>query len=78
MPLPISSQVWQDITMDFITGLPKVEGKPVILVVVDKLTKYAHFLPLPPNFNASLVVEIFVKEVVKLHGIPATNAHHCV
>lgn len=58
--------------MDFITELPKVEGKTVILVVVDRLTKYANFLPLPPNFNASVVASTFVNGVIKLHGIPAS------
>jgi hypothetical protein len=45
-PLPILAGVWQDLTMDFIEGLPKLEGCSVILVVVDWLTKYAHFLPI--------------------------------
>lgn len=70
MPLPKPSKVWQDITMDFITDLPKVRGFSVILVVVDRLTKNDHFLPLNPNFNASMVASLFVKEIVKLHGIP--------
>jgi len=40
-PLSIPSQCWEEVSMDFITGLPKSEGKSVIMVVVDKLTKYA-------------------------------------
>lgn len=72
MPLPIPSQVWQDITMDFITDLPLVEAKSVILVVVDRLTKYAHLIPLPRKFNATMVADVFVREVIKLHGIPAS------
>ena len=43
-PLSIPSQRWEEVSMDFITGLPKSEGKSVIMVVVDRLTKYAHFV----------------------------------
>jgi hypothetical protein len=45
-PLPIPSGAWCSISMDFISGLPKSEGFEVILVIVDRLTKFAYFLPL--------------------------------
>lgn len=69
-PLPLPNQVWEELTMDFIEGLPKSNVMDIILVVVDRLSKYAHFIPLKDPFNARLVAELFIKEVVRLHGIP--------
>ena len=56
--------------MDFITGLPKSEGKSVIIVVVDRLTKYAHFCALSHPFKASTVATTFMDRIQKLHGSP--------
>jgi hypothetical protein len=69
-PLPIPNQIWEDLSMDFITGLPKSKGYEAILVVVDRLSKYCHFIPLKHPYTAKLIAEVFVKEVVRLHGIP--------
>ena len=69
-PLPISCQVWDNITMDFIKGLQQSGGKNTILVVVDRLNKSAHFLALAYPYTAKMVAEKFVEGVVKLHGIP--------
>ncbi|GJS47703.1 ty3-gypsy retrotransposon protein [Tanacetum coccineum] len=71
-PLPTPSAVWEDVSMDFITGLPASKGLTVILVVVDRFSKYAHFGPLPTSFNGHKVAEVFLDMVVKLHGIPKT------
>lgn len=54
-PLPIPMAVWSEVSMDFITGLPKSQGREVIMVVVDRLTKYAHFVRLHHPFTAATV-----------------------
>ena len=56
--------------MDFITGLPNSEGKSVIMVVVDRITKYAHFCALSHPFKASTVATAFMETIQKLHGNP--------
>jgi hypothetical protein len=58
--------------MDFITSLPKSEGKEVIFVVVDRFSKYAHFMALSHHYSATTVAKTFMDYVYKLHGIPAT------
>ena len=69
-PLPIHAQVWEDITMDFIEGLPKSKGYSAILVVVDRLTKYAHFEAIEHPYTTASIAKVFIQEVVHLHGIP--------
>ncbi|KAL4289567.1 hypothetical protein GQ457_14G014840 [Hibiscus cannabinus] len=70
-------QVFEDISLDFIVGLPKSNGKEAILVVVDRLTKYAHFFSLPRHFDSAFVAKILVQGVIKLHGIPRTIFNDC-
>jgi hypothetical protein len=55
--------------MDFIIGLPKVQGRDYIYVVVDRLNKYAHLFFIPTEYNASQVAYIFFREVFSLHGL---------
>jgi hypothetical protein len=69
-PLPVPTGPWKDITMDFIEGLPLSDGYNLILVVVDRFTKFAHFIPLRHPFTAPSVARIFVDTIVKLHGMP--------
>jgi hypothetical protein len=61
---------WEEVSMDFITGLPKSEGKSVIMVIVDRLTKYTHVFSLSHPFKASTVATTFMETVQKLHGSP--------
>ena len=57
--------------MDFVTGLPVVRvGCDSIWVVVDRLTKLAHFLPVKTQYNVERLAEIYIKETIRLHGIP--------
>ncbi|PKA64689.1 putative mitochondrial protein [Apostasia shenzhenica] len=69
-PLPIPERIWTDVSLDFIEGLPKSHGKNAILVVVDHLSKYAHFLALTHPYTAALVAQIYLDNVYKLHGMP--------
>jgi hypothetical protein len=71
-PLEVSSQVWVDISMDFIEGLPKVNGKSVILTVVDRFSKYTHFIVLCHPYTAASVARAFFDGVVRLHGFPSS------
>jgi hypothetical protein len=71
-PLPIPERKWESISMDFITGLPKTQGKDCIFVVVDRLIKFSHFYTISMDYSASQVDELFFREVFRLHGLPKT------
>ena len=57
--------------MDFIEGLPKSSGKEVIWVIVDRMSKYAHFIALSHPYTASTLAQLFLDHVYKLHGAPS-------
>jgi hypothetical protein len=72
-PLPIPSWKWEDISMDFIIGLPNTSQKhDSIWVIVDRLTKTAHFLPVQISYSSKWYVEIYLDQIVRLHGVPKT------
>ena len=69
--LEIPEWKWDDITMDFIEGLPKTQsGNDAIWVIVDRLSKIAHFLAIKKNFSAERLAKVYYKEIVRLHGVP--------
>jgi hypothetical protein len=69
-PLPIPKNAWHTVTLDFIEGLPKSAGYNCMLVVVDKSSKYAHFVALSHPFTAFQVAIIYLNNIFKLHGLP--------
>jgi hypothetical protein len=68
-PLPVPDGAWHTISMDFIEGLPKSGYANCILVMVDKFSKYSHFVPLLHPFIATKVAKAFLHNVYKLHGL---------
>eukprot|EP00253_Pinus_taeda_P007770 PITA_07770 len=72
-PLPIPEWKWEVISMDFITGLPKTKrNNDSIMVVVDKLSKVAHFIPVQSTYKAVQIAHVFMQNIFRLHGLPKT------
>ena len=72
-PLEIPNWKWDQISMDFIDGLPRTRrGNERIWVIVDRLTKSAHFIPVKSTRTAFSLAELYMKEIVRLHGIPSS------
>ena len=72
-PLPILAWKWEDISMDFIVGLPKTsKGFDPIWVILDRLTKSAHFLPVKSIYPTIQYAKIYLARIMSLHGVPKT------
>ena len=70
-PLFIPSWKWESVSMDFNTGLPRtLHGYISIWVIVDRLTKSAHFLPVKANYSVEKYAELYLTKIVCLHGVP--------
>jgi hypothetical protein len=70
-PLPISEWKWEDISMDFINGLPRTpKDTDLIWVIIDRLTKVAHFIPVSTTYGGDKLAELYIDNILKLHGVP--------
>jgi hypothetical protein len=63
--------------MDFVEGFPHVNGKTVVLIVVNCFSKYTHFLPLSHLYTATTVTRVFFDNIMRLHGMPSSIVSDC-
>ena len=71
-PLSIPNKPWLNVSVDFVEGHPKSQSKDVVLVVVDRLAKFVHYIPLSHPYITAKVGNLYLEHVFKLHGMPAT------
>jgi hypothetical protein len=70
-PLKVPEWKWEEISMDFIVGLPRTrDGYDSIWVIVDRLTKVAHFIPVKTTYSGAQLAELYMSRIVCLHGVP--------
>ena len=76
--LPIPEWKWEHITMDFVVGLPRTQqGNDAVWVIVDRLTKSAHFLPIKIMYSLNKLAELYIREIIRLHGMPISIVSDC-
>jgi len=72
-PLDIPEWKWDSITIDFVVGLPRTIQKfDSVWIIVDRLTKSAHFLPINIRYSLEKLTELYIREIIKLHGVPSS------
>jgi len=69
-PLQVPFRKWSSFSLDLVTGLPKSNGFDTLLVVVERLSKMAHYIPTPTDVNSKQVAKIFFDDIFCLHGMP--------
>ncbi|WRX21064.1 Integrase zinc-binding domain - like 10 [Theobroma cacao] len=71
--LLVPESKWEHVTMDFVLGLPRTQrGKDAIWVIVDRLTKFAHFLAVHSTYSIEKLAQLYIDEIVRLHGVPVS------
>jgi hypothetical protein len=70
LPLPVPQGVWTDIALDFVEALPRIHGKSVIVIVVDRFNQYCHFIQLAHLYSAESVAQAFFIDIIRLHDMP--------
>ena len=71
-PLPIPIRPWSTVSMDFVNGLPTSQRLDIVMVVMDSLTKYVHFIRLSHPYSVAKMATLFSQNVLKLHGMLAS------
>ena len=72
-PLEVAEWKWEHVTMDFVTHLPQtLQGYDAVLVIVDRITKSAHFLAVRMTFTLERFCHLYIQEIVRLHGVPVS------
>ena len=76
-PIPIPQWKWDNIAMDFVSSLPLMQKKlDLVWVIIDRLTSSAYFIPVEINYSMDRLAELYVNEIVILHGVPFSKAFH--